>query len=78
MMMNPNALPVVTGNHVRMLHGGQRALVGCPRAAAAVRAALDAPGLAAILVTHPRAGHLGGGGPPARPLAARDWKTRHR
>lgn len=76
-MMNPNALPAVSGNLVRSLHVGQRAGVGRLRAVAPVPAALDATGLAAILVTHPHAGHRGGAR-PARRHAPREWKTRHR
>jgi hydroxyacylglutathione hydrolase len=56
------ALPAFTDNYLWMVHDGARALVVDPGDAAPVHAALDARGLelAAILVTHHHADHVGG------------------
>ena len=60
--MNLIALPAYTDNYIWMLHDGQRALVVDPGAAAPVIAALAEHHLelAAILVTHHHADHVGG------------------
>jgi hydroxyacylglutathione hydrolase len=57
------ALPAFTDNYIWMLRDDSRALVVDPGEAAPVHAALDAQGLglAAILVTHHHADHVGGG-----------------
>jgi hypothetical protein len=56
------ALPAFTDNYIWMLHDDARALVVDPGEAAPVHAALDEQGLelAAILVTHHHADHVGG------------------
>ncbi|MDE1950995.1 MAG: hydroxyacylglutathione hydrolase [Burkholderiales bacterium] len=56
------ALPAFTDNYIWMLHNGREAVVVDPGDAAPVSAALDAQGLqlAAILVTHHHADHVGG------------------
>ena len=56
------ALPAFTDNYIWMLHDGQRAIVVDPGESAPVLAALDAQQLvlAAILVTHHHADHVGG------------------
>ena len=56
------ALPAFTDNYVWMLHDDHQAIVVDPGDAAPVAAALDAQGLAlaAILVTHHHADHVGG------------------
>jgi hydroxyacylglutathione hydrolase len=60
--MNLAAIPAYTDNYIWMLHDGHQALVVDPGDAAPVHAALDALGLtlAAILVTHHHADHVGG------------------
>jgi hydroxyacylglutathione hydrolase len=60
--MNLFALPAFSDNYVWMLHDGQHAIVVDPGDAAPVIAALDAQhlALAAILVTHHHADHVGG------------------
>jgi hydroxyacylglutathione hydrolase len=60
--MNLVALPAFTDNYIWMLHDGQQALVVDPGEAAPVTQALDRLGLqlAAILVTHHHADHVGG------------------
>ena len=60
--MNLIALPAFTDNYIWMLHDGQRAIVVDPGESAPVIAALDALQLvlAAILVTHHHADHVGG------------------
>jgi hydroxyacylglutathione hydrolase len=60
--MNLIALPAFTDNYIWMLHDGREAVVVDPGDAAPVLAALDAHGLelAAILVTHHHADHVGG------------------
>jgi hydroxyacylglutathione hydrolase len=60
--MNLIALPAFADNYLWMLHDGVQALVVDPGDAAPVHAALDAQGLelAAILVTHHHADHIGG------------------
>jgi hydroxyacylglutathione hydrolase len=60
--MNLIALPAFTDNYIWMLHDGQRAIVVDPGESAPVLAALDAQQLvlAAILVTHHHADHVGG------------------
>jgi hydroxyacylglutathione hydrolase len=60
--MNLVPLPAFADNYLWMLHDGARALVVDPGDAAPVHAALDAMGLelAAILVTHHHADHIGG------------------
>jgi len=60
--MNLIALPAFTDNYIWMLHDGQRAIVVDPGESAPVHAALDAQQLvlAAILVTHHHADHVGG------------------
>jgi hydroxyacylglutathione hydrolase len=56
------ALPAFTDNYIWMLHDGRHALVVDPGESAPVTAALDARQLvlAAILVTHHHADHVGG------------------
>jgi hydroxyacylglutathione hydrolase len=56
------ALPAFTDNYIWLLHDGSQALVVDPGEAGPVHAALDAHGLAlaAILVTHHHADHVGG------------------
>jgi hydroxyacylglutathione hydrolase len=56
------ALPAFTDNYIWMLHDGENAVVVDPGEAAPVVEALDAAGLrlAAILVTHHHADHVGG------------------
>ena len=56
------ALPAFADNYIWLLHDGAQALVVDPGEAAPVQAALDARGLglAAILVTHHHADHVGG------------------
>ena len=60
--MNLAALPAFTDNYIWMLHDGSRAVVVDPGDAAPVHVALDQLGLqlAAILVTHHHADHVGG------------------
>jgi hydroxyacylglutathione hydrolase len=60
--MNLLALPAFDDNYLWMLHDGVQALVVDPGDAAPVHATLDAHGLelAAILVTHHHADHIGG------------------
>jgi hydroxyacylglutathione hydrolase len=60
--MNLIALPAFADNYIWMLHDGARAVVVDPGEAGAVEAALDAQrlSLAAILVTHHHADHVGG------------------
>ncbi|HZT56572.1 MAG TPA: MBL fold metallo-hydrolase, partial [Burkholderiaceae bacterium] len=60
--MNLLALPAFTDNYIWMLHDGRQALVVDPGESAPVIAALDARHLvlAAILVTHHHADHVGG------------------
>jgi hydroxyacylglutathione hydrolase len=60
--MNLIALPAFTDNYIWMLHDDQRAIVVDPGESAPVVAALDAQQLvlAAILVTHHHADHVGG------------------
>jgi hydroxyacylglutathione hydrolase len=60
--MNLTALPAFSDNYIWMLHDGARAVVIDPGDAAPVIAALDAQrlALAAILVTHHHADHVGG------------------
>ena len=60
--MDLAALPAFSDNYIWMLHDGARALVVDPGDAAPVHAALDQLGLAlaAILVTHHHADHVGG------------------
>lgn len=60
--MNLTALPAFTDNYIWMLDDGREALVVDPGEHAPVIAALDARGLnlAAILVTHHHADHVGG------------------
>ena len=60
--MNLIALPAFSDNYIWMLHDGHRALVVDPGEAAPVIRALDSHGLelAAILVTHHHADHVGG------------------
>jgi hydroxyacylglutathione hydrolase len=60
--MNLIALPAFTDNYIWMLHDGRRALVVDPGESAPVIAALEAQQLvlAAILVTHHHADHVGG------------------
>lgn len=60
--MNLLALPAFADNYIWMLHDGQRAAVVDPGDAAPVLVALDRLGLelAAILVTHHHADHVGG------------------
>jgi hydroxyacylglutathione hydrolase len=61
-VMNLVALPAFTDNYIWMLHDGQHAFVVDPGEAAPVAQALDRLGLqlAAILVTHHHADHVGG------------------
>ena len=56
------ALPAFADNYIWLLHDGQQALVVDPGDAAPVLAWLDRTGfeLAAILVTHHHADHVGG------------------
>jgi hydroxyacylglutathione hydrolase len=60
--MNLAALPAFSDNYIWMLHDGVNAVVVDPGDAAPVHAALDQWGLAlaAILVTHHHADHVGG------------------
>jgi hydroxyacylglutathione hydrolase len=60
--MNLIALPAFTDNYIWMIHDGTHAIVVDPGEPAPVAAALDASGLAlaAILVTHHHADHVGG------------------
>jgi hydroxyacylglutathione hydrolase len=60
--MNLIALPAFTDNYIWMLHDGRQAVVVDPGESAPVIAALDALDLtlAAILVTHHHADHVGG------------------
>jgi len=60
--MNLIALPAFTDNYIWMLHDGHRAVIVDPGESAPVIAALDAQQLvlAAILVTHHHADHVGG------------------
>ena len=60
--MNLLALPAFADNYIWMLHDGHAAVVVDPGDEAPVRAALDAMSLqlAAILVTHHHADHVGG------------------
>ena len=60
--MNLAALPAFNDNYIWMLHDGVNAAVVDPGDAAPVHAALDRQGLqlAAILVTHHHADHVGG------------------
>ncbi len=60
--MELTALPAFSDNYIWMLHDGARALVVDPGDAAVVQRALDARQLelAAILVTHHHADHVGG------------------
>ncbi len=60
--MNLLPLPAFADNYIWMLHDGQQAVVVDPGDAAPVASALDALGLqlAAILVTHHHADHVGG------------------
>ena len=60
--MNLIALPAFTDNYIWMLHDGTHAVVVDPGEPAPVMAALDARQLvlAAILVTHHHADHVGG------------------
>jgi hydroxyacylglutathione hydrolase len=60
--MNLIALPAFTDNYIWMLHDGREAVVVDPGESAPVIAALDAQrlALAAILVTHHHADHVGG------------------
>ena len=60
--MNLVPLPAFTDNYIWMLHDGARAVVVDPGDAAPVHQALDESGLklAAILVTHHHADHIGG------------------
>jgi hydroxyacylglutathione hydrolase len=60
--MNLAALPAFSDNYIWMFHDGVRAAVVDPGDAAPVHAALDQLGLAlaAILVTHHHADHVGG------------------
>lgn len=60
--MNLIALPAFSDNYIWMLHDGQRAIVVDPGESAPVIRALDSHGLelAAILVTHHHADHVGG------------------
>lgn len=60
--MNLQALPAFNDNYIWLLHDDRRAIVVDPGDAAPVAAALDAGGLAlaAILVTHHHADHVGG------------------
>ncbi len=60
--MNLIALPAFSDNYIWMLHDGQRAVVVDPGESAPVIRALDSHGLelAAILVTHHHADHVGG------------------
>jgi hydroxyacylglutathione hydrolase len=60
--MNLIALPAFTDNYIWMLHDGRSAVVVDPGESAPVTAALDALDLtlAAILVTHHHADHVGG------------------
>jgi hydroxyacylglutathione hydrolase len=60
--MNLIALPAFSDNYIWMLHDGQRAVVVDPGESAPVLRALDSHGLelAAILVTHHHADHVGG------------------
>jgi len=60
--MNLVALPAFADNYIWMLHDGHKAVVVDPGDAAPVVAALDRHGLslAAILVTHHHADHVGG------------------
>lgn len=62
LVMNLLALPAFADNYIWMLHDGARAVVVDPGDAAPVHAALDRLGLklAAILVTHHHADHVGG------------------
>lgn len=60
--MNLIALPAFTDNYIWMLHDGRQAVVVDPGESAPVIAALDSQrlDLAAILVTHHHADHVGG------------------
>ena len=60
--MNLSAVPAFSDNYIWMLDNGKEALVVDPGEARPVEAALDAKGLslAAILVTHHHADHVGG------------------